>query len=223
MGYLPWQRPGIDLGIKLGEMAKAQSRICRRGAGQPRPLHLGQRPPRTATTRRCASSTRPPSGSNATRKKPAFKGAKVETLCRTPSAAPWRAACCRRSAAASRSTRRKVGHFVDSPEVLEFVNSKQLEQLAPLGTSCPDHFLRTKIRPLIVPHDADGAALDALIDGYRADYAAYYERCKHAELARHARSQCGDLSRAAASACCPSPRTRRRRASPPSSMSTPST
>jgi rhamnulose-1-phosphate aldolase/alcohol dehydrogenase len=64
---------------------------------------------------------------------------------------------------------------------MEFVNSNQLEALAPLGTSCPDHFLRTKIRPLIVPHDADGAALDRLIEDYRAGYAAYYERCKHAD------------------------------------------
>jgi rhamnulose-1-phosphate aldolase/alcohol dehydrogenase len=73
----------------------------------------------------------------------------------------------------------KAGHFVDSPEVLEFVNSKALHTLAPLGTSCPDHFIRTKIRPLIVPLDADGAALDALVEGYRRDYADYYEGCKH--------------------------------------------
>ena len=53
-----------------------------------------------------------------------------------------------------------------------------LAPLAPLGTSCPDHFLRTKIKPLIVPADADAAALDSLIAGYRADYAAYYDRCK---------------------------------------------
>ena len=45
---------------------------------------------------------------------------------------------------------RKVGHFTDAPEVLEFVNSQALEKLAPLGTSCPDHFLRTKIRPLVL-------------------------------------------------------------------------
>jgi rhamnulose-1-phosphate aldolase/alcohol dehydrogenase len=73
----------------------------------------------------------------------------------------------------------KAGHFTDAPEVLEFVNSKQIGELAPLGTSCPDHFLRTKIKPLVVPHDADGAALDVLLEGYRKDYAAYYERCKH--------------------------------------------
>ncbi len=54
-----------------------------------------------------------------------------------------------------------------------------LKPLAALGTSCPDHFLRTKIRPLVLPHDADAAALDAALAAYRADYAAYYERCKH--------------------------------------------
>jgi rhamnose utilization protein RhaD (predicted bifunctional aldolase and dehydrogenase) len=50
-----------------------------------------------------------------------------------------------------------VGHFTDAPEVLEFVNSRALDQLAPMGTSCPDHFLRTKIKPLVVPADADEA------------------------------------------------------------------
>ena len=48
-----------------------------------------------------------------------------------------------------------IGHFSDAPEVLEFVNSNDLEHLAPMGTSCPDHFLRTKIKPLILPLNAD--------------------------------------------------------------------
>ena len=74
----------------------------------------------------------------------------------------------------------KVGHFTDAPEVLEFVNSKALDTLAPLGTSCPDHFLRTKIRPLIVSADADTAKLESLIEDYRAGYARYYERCRAA-------------------------------------------
>jgi len=56
----------------------------------------------------------------------------------------------------------KAGHFTDAPEGLEFVNSNALDTLAPLGTSCPDHFLRTKIRPLIVQADADAAMLDRL-------------------------------------------------------------
>ena len=82
--------------------------------------------------------------------------------------------------------RHKVGHFDDQPAVLDFVGSAMLETLAPLGTSCPDHFLRTKIRPLVVDFDPANPDLDATIAGleqavadYRDDYAAYYDRCKH--------------------------------------------
>ncbi len=79
----------------------------------------------------------------------------------------------------------KVGHFDDDATVLEFVNSKRLNELAALGTSCPDHFLRTKIRPLVVDYAGDAQAtvdgLGAAIAAFRADYAGYYERCKHAD------------------------------------------
>ncbi len=78
-----------------------------------------------------------------------------------------------------------VGHFDESDTVLEFVNSRDMERLAALGTSCPDHFLRTKIAPLVVPGDGDAdAALAALPDAiarYRDRYAAYYDRCKHTD------------------------------------------
>jgi rhamnulose-1-phosphate aldolase/alcohol dehydrogenase len=79
----------------------------------------------------------------------------------------------------------KVGHFNDSPEVLELVCSEKLEPLAALGTSCPDHFLRTKIRPLVVAFDPTTETvedvlprLESAVEAYRADYAAYYDRCK---------------------------------------------
>ena len=71
---------------------------------------------------------------------------------------------------------KKIGHFDDSPGVLEFVNSNRLKELAPLGTSCPDHFLRTKIRPLVV--HPDGLDTEQLIADYRTSYAAYYGRCR---------------------------------------------
>jgi rhamnulose-1-phosphate aldolase/alcohol dehydrogenase len=81
---------------------------------------------------------------------------------------------------------RKLGHFDDQPAVLEFVGSNDLCKLAPLGTSCPDHFLRTKIAPLVLPFDPATEVVDDLvarlapaIAGYRAGYAAYYGRCKH--------------------------------------------
>ena len=76
---------------------------------------------------------------------------------------------------------RMIGSFVDSEDVLAFVNSHSAEKLAYLGTSCPDHFIRTKIRPLFVPWDPAGdvndieAATDAALVTYRAEYADYYK------------------------------------------------
>lgn len=79
-----------------------------------------------------------------------------------------------------------VGNFVDTETVLEFVNAKDMPALAALGTSCPDHFLRTKICPLVVDFDPAKnnltevlEGLEAQIETYRDGYAAYYDRCKH--------------------------------------------
>ncbi len=83
------------------------------------------------------------------------------------------------------TTVRKVGHFDDSDAVLQFVGSEHCERLAAIGTSCPDHFLRTKIRPLLLPYDAGRDSLETLterlpaaIEKYREEYGAYYERCR---------------------------------------------
>ncbi len=179
MGYLPWQRPGIDLGIKLGKMAEENPDFVG--------VVLGSHGLFTwdHTAKDCYDTTLRIINQAAvwlerTREKPAFKGSKFQSL---PEVERRTAALRLLPEIRGRISRheRKIGHFVDSPEVMEFVNSNQLEVLAPLGTSCPDHFLRTKIRPLIVPHDADSTALDKLIEGYRAGYAAYYERCKHSD------------------------------------------
>ncbi len=78
--------------------------------------------------------------------------------------------------------RRMIGSWSDAPEVLRFVNSQDAAALAHLGTSCPDHFIRTKIRPLFVPAAPgdDASALQAKIEKaletYRAEYAAYYRQ-----------------------------------------------
>jgi rhamnulose-1-phosphate aldolase/alcohol dehydrogenase len=84
--------------------------------------------------------------------------------------------------------RAQVGHFTDAPAVLDFLARQRHPALAALGTSCPDHFLRTKIRPLVLPYDPATRNLDAVIasldnelSGYRDGYRAYYERCKHAD------------------------------------------
>ena len=76
---------------------------------------------------------------------------------------------------------RWIGSFTDAPDVMEFVNSAQAQQLAHLGTSCPDHFIRTKIRPMYIAWDpkSDPKSLVSLIDSsletYRSEYADYYK------------------------------------------------
>ena len=81
-----------------------------------------------------------------------------------------------------------IGHFTDNPKVLEFINSNDLNRLAPMGTSCPDHFLRTKIKPLILPLSVDEDFSDSLrvmkkltpsFEQYREDYKKYYNSCKY--------------------------------------------
>ncbi|WP_442904815.1 bifunctional aldolase/short-chain dehydrogenase [Glycomyces sp. MUSA5-2] len=77
---------------------------------------------------------------------------------------------------------RQVGHFTDAPEVLDFLASAEMPRLAALGTSCPDHFLRTKVRPMVLDLPAS-ASLEETVErakelhaAYREDYRAYYER-----------------------------------------------
>lgn len=76
----------------------------------------------------------------------------------------------------------KVGHFADDAETLEFVCARDFERLAAIGTSCPDHFLRTKIAPLVLDPAQldDDACLSAALEQYRTEYAAYYRRCASA-------------------------------------------
>ena len=83
-----------------------------------------------------------------------------------------------------------VGHFNDHDAILQFVNSNKMEPLAALGTSCPDHFLRTKIRPLVLSFDPISGNLEEVlanlpkqIEDYRKDYAAYYDRCRQKDSA----------------------------------------
>src|SRR5690606_16525232 len=121
------------------------------------------------------------------KKRPVFGGKKVESLSPTE-----RKAQAAKLAPVVRglcsSERHMIGHFTDDEKGLEYINSHDLERLAPLGTSCPDHFLRTKIQPLILDLDKSADLTDAeavkaqltpLFEEYRAMYTDYYETCKH--------------------------------------------
>jgi rhamnulose-1-phosphate aldolase/alcohol dehydrogenase len=184
LGFLPWQRPGFDLGLKLGAMAEANPDMKGVVLGGHGLFTWGP------TSKECYRLTleiinKAARWLSEKTQGAAFGGPRVEALPRAErrNVAAKLLPAIRRHISASE---RKIGHFTDAPAVLEFVNSQNLKALAALGTSCPDHFLRTKIRPLVLPydptsHDLDAvmASLDQTLADYRADYAAYYERCKH--------------------------------------------
>jgi rhamnulose-1-phosphate aldolase/alcohol dehydrogenase len=189
IGWLPWLRPGFELGMRLKQFAEQHPRA--------RGVMLEAHGVFTwgDSSEECYDTTidvinRAISWLATKRDQHAFGAAKVATL-----AAPRR----REIAAAVMPTIRglissatpKIGHFDDSPAVLEFVCSEELARLAAIGTSCPDHFLRTKIRPLVLAFDPAReeaahivARLPAAVDAYRKEYAAYYERCKRADSPR---------------------------------------
>src|SRR5271165_5356538 len=183
IGFLPWQRPGFDLGLKLGALAEANPHLKGVVLGGHGIFTWGP------TSKDCYETTlatinEAAAWLGAHGRGEAFGGEAVRALSpeeRRAVAARLMPAIRGRISAGER----KVGHFTDAPAALEFVNSRGLKPLAALGTSCPDHFLRTKIRPLVLPFDPASRNLDAVIDSldktladYRADYAAYYERCK---------------------------------------------
>src|SRR5271170_5189558 len=180
LGFLPWQRPGFDLGLKLGAMAEANPNMKGVVLGGHGLFTWGP------TSKECyritleminkAARWLGVKGQGA-----AFGGSRVEAPDRRNVAAKLLTAIRKHISASER----KIGHFTDAPAVLEFVNSQHLKSLAALGTSCPDHFLRSEIRPLVLPYDPTSrnleeviASLDKTLADYRADYAAYYQRCK---------------------------------------------
>ena len=185
LGWLPWQRPGYDLGLKLEALSQEQPQlkgIVLEGHGL---FTWGD------TSKSCYEITlaiikRAEDWLAANSKQPAFGGNKFNPL-----ASFERAALAERLMPLLRGKisqdEYKLGHFDDSATVLDFVCSADLLPLAALGTSCPDHFLRTKIRPFVIDFDPANqdfdrlvAGLDAALAAYRAEYIAYYERCKRA-------------------------------------------
>ncbi len=118
--------------------------------------------------------------------------------CPRPSGAPRAAALAPLLRGLASHRPPQVGHFTDRPEVLDFLAREKHPALAALGTSCPDHFLRTKVRPMVLdlppsaPLEEVAARLRELHAAYREDYRAYYERHADAGLAADARRGPGD-------------------------------
>ena len=188
MGWIPWQRPGFDLGLQLEKCLRENPGI--------RGIVLGGHGLFTwgDTSYECYVNSleviemaghyiAQHEGKN----RLVFGGQKIKSLPsddgrrQAAKIAPILRGFCS-------SYRPMIGHFSNDKRVLEFINSHDLARLAPLGTSCPDHFLRTKIQPLVLDISPDEDLSDTqavkskLLPGfeqYRKEYSDYYEQCKH--------------------------------------------
>jgi rhamnulose-1-phosphate aldolase/alcohol dehydrogenase len=185
IGWLPWKRPGFELGLWLGQFC-ADNPDAKGVVLESHGLFTWDDDAKGCYDLTVATIQKAMDWfAEQTKGRKVFGGAVL------PALQPEE----RRSVAAQlmpvirgliSADHRMVGHFDDQPAVMEFVTSAKMEPLAALGTSCPDHFLRTKIRPLVVDLDPNKpeiaktlAALPGQIAAYREDYAAYYERCRH--------------------------------------------
>ena len=185
IGWLPWKKPGFELGLWLEKFCLENPNAKGVVLESHGLFTWGDTPKECYETTLLIINQAIEWFENQTEGKTIFGGEAVQSL----PAEERRAIAARlmpRIRGFISEDSHKLGHFDDSAAVLEFVNSNDLRPLAALGTSCPDHFLRTKIRPLVIDFDPANPDVDAVIAGldqqiadYRADYAAYYDRCKH--------------------------------------------
>jgi rhamnulose-1-phosphate aldolase/alcohol dehydrogenase len=188
--HIPWMRPGFELGLAMQEACKNHPQAKGFIMGQHGLINWGK------TGRECYELTLEliEKAAEHIEKKQAERGGEAAIFGGAIQAAlpeekrhevfaallPWL-----RGQVSQK--KRFIATIQDDEKILRFVNSKDAARLAELGTSCPDHFLRTKIKPLYVdwnPQAEDTATLKkklaAGLEAYRADYADYYAKCKHA-------------------------------------------
>lgn len=189
IGWVEWQRPGFDLGLKLKQCLDENPGIRGIMLGSHGLFTWGDTAYESyintlEVIERCAQYLE----DNYGKKGAVFGGEKIkslpkeERLKKASALAPVLRGFCS-------SYIKMIGHFTDDDRVLQYINSNDLGRLAPMGTSCPDHFLRTKISPLVLKltpqEDLSNTAtvkekLSPQFDEYRKMYADYYNKCKHA-------------------------------------------
>ncbi len=190
VGWTPWLRPGFELGLEMERLCAANPK--RKGIilGQHGLINWadGNQECYDLTLRLIEQAADYIEARDKGER--TFGGAKYETL---PDAErddilfellPWLRGKLRGEVS---QVRRFFATIQSDPTILRFVNSHDAQRLAELGTSCPDHFLRTKIKPLYIDWNPRGESLEALqsklnagLEQYRKDYAGYYQACKRA-------------------------------------------
>ena len=191
IGWVEWQRPGFDLGLKLEQCVKDNPGIRGIMLGSHGLFTWGDTAYESYVNtleviERCSDYLE-----NHYLKQKAFGGQKIKSLAkadRLKQAALLSPVLRGLCSSSNKAVGGMIGHFTDDERVLEFVNSNDLSRLAPMGTSCPDHFLRTKISPLVLQLKPDEdlsdtksfkEKLDKQFEEYRKLYADYYEKHKH--------------------------------------------
>ena len=188
MGWVPWQRPGFDLGLKLEACLNENPRIRGIVLGSHGVFTWGDTSYESyINSLEVIEAASQYIENKISENRIVFGGQKINSLTsdqRKDKAA--KLAPLLRGLSSSENA--MIGHFTDDDRVLEYINSNDMERLAPMGTSCPDHFLRTKIKPLILnlaPDEDlsnDQKILDKIsnsFEQYRKDYQDYYDACKH--------------------------------------------
>jgi len=188
IGWVEWKKPGFELGLQLKQCLDENPGIRGIMLGSHGLFTWGNTAYESyLNTLEVIEICSDYLSQNYGKKGPVFGGQKIESAAaeqrrqQAAALAPVLRGLCS-------SKQHMIGHFTDDSRVLEFINSNDLDRLAPMGTSCPDHFLRTKISPLVLSlaSNADLSDVKALketleptFEAYRAMYTAYYEACKH--------------------------------------------
>ncbi|MDG1291544.1 MAG: bifunctional aldolase/short-chain dehydrogenase [Flavobacteriaceae bacterium] len=188
MGWVPWQRPGFDLGLQLEACLNNNPGIRGIVLGSHGVFTWGETSYESyINSLEVIEAASQYIEDQIAKNGSVFGGQKINSLSsdqrkdKAAQLAPLLRGLCS-------SENAMIGHFTDDDKVLEYINSNDLERLAPMGTSCPDHFLRTKIKPLILnlaPDEDlsdDQKILDKIsnsFEQYRKDYQDYYNACKH--------------------------------------------
>ncbi len=190
MGWVPWQRPGFDLGLQLENCLNENPGIRGIVLGSHGVFTWGDTSYESyINSLEVIEVASQYIEDKITERGAVFGGQKMNSLEKTKREsqasilAPILRGLCS-------SEQNMIGHFTDDTKVLEFINSNDLNRLAPMGTSCPDHFLRTKIKPLILALDPEDDLMDASavlkkitpsFEQYRKDYQEYYDSCKRSD------------------------------------------
>lgn len=188
LGWLAWQRPGFDLGLKLGDMAEANPSlegVILQGHG----LFTWADAAKSCYLKTLEMIQIATDWLDARDQGAAFGERRVAEPFGADERRIISSALMPIIRGKISQTSLKIGHFNDCQPVLDFVNAARVDELAAIGTSCPDHFLRTKILPLVLDIDlmagsieqavkSTTQSLDQQLENYRIEYGSYYERCQ---------------------------------------------